>query len=154
MFFCSEALIIEALKAVLVGIEQDVEVEKRKEFYEVLYVPYVKGFSEGLQQKMRKLNIGVVPKKGEMLYSHLCKLKQKKEKDENKYVVYSIPCDTCRVRYVGETDQHFYDRRTQHQRDVKNRKLSNGLYAYLKANKGHKINWDGFVSLDSEKNWK
>ena len=71
----------------MVGIEQDVEVEKRKEFCEVLHVPYVKGFSEGLQRKLRKLNIGVVPKKGETLYSHLCKLKQKKEKDESKDVV-------------------------------------------------------------------
>jgi len=144
----------ETLKAILVGIEQDVEVEKRKEFCEVLHVPYVKGFSEGLQRKLRKLNIGVVPKKGETLYSHLCKLKQKKEKDESKDVVYSIPCDTCRVRYVGETGQHFCDRRNQHQRDVKNKKPSNGLYAHLKENKGHKINWEGFVYLDSEKNWK
>ena len=144
----------ETLKAILVGIEQDVEVEKRKEFCEVLHVPYVKGFSEGLQRKLRKLNIGVVPKKGETLYSHLCKLKQKKEKDESKDVVYSIPCDTCRVRYVGETGQHFCDRRSQHQRDVKNKKPSNGLYAHLKENKGHKINWEGFVYLDSEKNWK
>ena len=58
----------ETLKTILVGIEQDVEVEKSKEFCEVLHVPYVKGFSEGLQQKLRKLNIGVVPKKGETLY--------------------------------------------------------------------------------------
>ena len=128
--------------------------EKRKEFCEVLHVPYVTGFSEGLQRKLRKLNIGVVPKKGETLCSHLCKLKQKKEKDESKDVVYSIPCDTCRVRYVGETGQHFCDRRNQHQRDVKNKKPSNGLYAHLKENKGHKINWEGFVYLDSERNWK
>ena len=37
--------------------------------------------------------------------------------------------------------------------DVKNKKPSNGLYAHLKENKGHKINWEGFVYLDSEKNW-
>jgi len=58
----------ETLKAVLAGIEQNVEMEKRKKFCEVLHVPYVKGFSEGLQRMIRKLNIGVVPKKGEMLY--------------------------------------------------------------------------------------
>ena len=50
--------------------------------------------------------------------------------------------------------QHFSDRRSQHQRDVKNKKPSNGLYAHLKENKVHKINWEGFVYLDSEKNWK
>ena len=55
---------------------------------------------------------------------------------------------------MGETGQHFCDRRNQHQRDVKNKKPSNGLYAHLKENKGHKINWEGFVYLDSEKNWK
>ena len=54
----------------------------------------------------------------------------------------------------GETGQHFCDRRSQHQRDVKNKKPSNGLYAHLKENKGRKINWEGFVYLDSEKNWK
>ena len=67
-----------------------------------------------------------------------------------KNVVYLIPCDTCRVRYVGETGQHFCDRRSKHQRDVKNKKPSNGLYAHLKENKGHKINWEDFVYLDSE----
>ena len=34
------------------------------------------------------------------------------------------------------------------------KKPSNGLYAHLKENKGHKINWEGFVYLDSERNWK
>ena len=116
----------------MVGIEQNIEVEKRKEFCEVLHLP----------------------KKRETLYSHLCKLKQKKEKDESKDVGDSIPCDTRGVRYVGETGQHFCDSRSQHQRDVKNKKPSNGLYAHLKENKGHKINWEGFVYLDSKKNWK
>ena len=55
---------------------------------------------------------------------------------------------------MGEIGQHFCDRRNQHQRDVKNKKPSNRLYAHLKENKGHKINWEGFVYLDSEKNWK
>ena len=52
------------------------------------------------------------------------------------------------------TQIHFCDRRSQHQRDVKNKMPSNGLYAHLKENKGHKIYWEGFVYLDSERNWK
>ena len=39
-------------------------------------------------------------------------------------------------------------------RRMSNKKPSNGLYAHLKENKGHKINWEGFVYLDSEKNLK
>ena len=45
-----------------------------KECYDVLHAPYVKGFSEGLQRKLRKFNIGYVPKRGETLHTHLCKL--------------------------------------------------------------------------------
>ena len=92
----------ETLKAVLVGIEQEVEVITReKAFFEVLHAPYVKGFTEGLQRSLRKLNIGVVPKKGETLYSHVCKLKQKKEKDEHKDVIYSVPCGTLWCQVCG-----------------------------------------------------
>ena len=53
----------ETLKAVLKGVQQDVEVENQKDFFEVLHALYVKGFSKGLQRKLRKLQIGLVPKK-------------------------------------------------------------------------------------------
>ena len=85
----------EALKAVLVGIEQDVVIEEqRKDYVEVLHAPYVKGFTEGLQRKLKKLNVGVVQKKGETLYSNLCKLKQKRDMEDRKDLVYSVPCGT------------------------------------------------------------
>ena len=60
---------VETLKAVLVGLEQHVEPVNQKEFYDVLHAPYVKGFSEGLQRKLRKFNIGYVPKRVR-LYLH------------------------------------------------------------------------------------
>ena len=49
----------------LKGVQQDVEVENEKEYFEVLHAPYVKGFTEGLQRRLRRLNIGFVPKKRE-----------------------------------------------------------------------------------------
>ena len=52
----------------------------------------MKGFSEGLQRKLRRLQVGLVPKTGETLYSNLCKLKQRTEREECKNVVYSVPC--------------------------------------------------------------
>ena len=145
----------ETMKAVLVGIEQDLVIEeKNKDYFEVLYAPYVKGFTEGLQRKLKKLNVGVVPKKGETLYSNLCKLKQKGDKEDNKDLVYSVPCGTCGVRYVGETGQHYCDRRSQHQHDVTNRKSTNAFYSHLRRNKEHRIDWEGCVYLDREKNWR
>ena len=62
----------------------------------------VQGFSEGLQRKLRKLQVGLVPKSGETLYSNLCKLKQRREWEECKDVVYSVPCGDCGVHYIGE----------------------------------------------------
>ena len=67
----------ETMKAVLKGVQQHVEVENDKDFFEVLHAPYAKGFSEGLQRKLRKLLIGLVPKKQDTIYSNLCKLNQK-----------------------------------------------------------------------------
>ena len=62
----------ETLKAVLKGVEQDVEVENGKDYFEVLHAPYVKGFTEGLQRRLRKLNIGFVPKRRETACTNLC----------------------------------------------------------------------------------
>ena len=35
---------VENLKAVLVGVQQEVKAENQKEYYDVLYAPYVQGF--------------------------------------------------------------------------------------------------------------
>ena len=62
----------ETLKAALKGIQQDVKAEKNGDYCEVLHAPYIKGFLMGLQRKLRKVNIGFVPKRGETLYPGLC----------------------------------------------------------------------------------
>ena len=89
-------------------------------------------------------------KKGTTLASVLCKLKQKTEKEEKKNVDYIIKCKTCDMKYVGETGQQFHTRKQQHQRDVKNRVSTNGIYNHLKNNKKHKIGWDDAVFIDRE----
>ena len=126
-------------KSVGGGVEQDVEPVNQKEFYDVLYAPYVKGFSEGLQRKLRKFNIGYVPKQGETLYTHLCKLKQRVELEDRKNVICAVECKTCGIQYVGETGQHYCDRRRQHQGDVKNKKTTNGISEHLKHNQDTKL---------------
>ena len=145
----------ETLKAVLKGVEQKVKVEKPKEnYFEVLHAPYVKGFSEGLQRRLRRLQVGFVPKSGETIYSNVCRLKQRVDVDERKNVVYAVPCGDCGIRYFGETGQHFSDRKSQHQRDVKAGKTTNGFFCHVKENAGHKIDWESAVFVDYEKNWK
>ena len=145
---------VETLKAVLVGVQQELKAENQKEYYDVLHAPYVQGFSETLQRKLKRFQVGYVPKRGETLYNKLCRLKQTVELEDWKDVVYAIGCDTCGVHYVGEIGQHYYDRRRQHQGDVRNRKATNGIYDHLKNNEGHKVNWDKVNFLDKEINWK
>ena len=55
---------------------------------------------------------------------YIC-IKQLVELEDWKDVVYAIGCDTCGVHYVGDTGQHYYDRRKQHQGDVRNTKATN-----------------------------
>ena len=129
------------------------EKEKNEDYFEVLHAPYVRGFSESLQRKLRKVQIGFVPKKRETLYTQLCKLKQKVNFEDCKDVVYSVPCVKCGLRYMGETGQHFNDRRKQHERDVRNKKSTSGLYMHSKRGEGHVANWEKVVYVDREKHW-
>ena len=43
-----------------------------------------------------------------------------------------------------------HSKATAHQRDVKNRVSTNGIYNHLKNNKKHKIAWDDAVFIDRE----
>lgn len=144
----------ETLKATLVQSAGIQNLEKTEdEFCDILHAPYIQGFSEKLQKKLRKVNVGFIPKKGITMFDHLCHLKQKPEIMDRKNVIYAIGCSTCKKYYLGETGQNFSDRRNQHQNDIKNKKTTNGIYQHVKANRKHKIDWDRFHFVDSEKNW-
>ena len=55
----------------------------------------------------------------------------------------------------GRNRPAFCQRVAQHQRDMRNKKASNGFYAHIKNNnfKGHTIDWDRAVFLD-KKHWR
>ena len=132
---------VGTLKAVLVGVQQEVKPVQQKDYFDVLHAPYVKGFSESLQRKLNSFQVGHVPNRGETLYTKLCRLKQRVEPENWKNVVYAIECETCGVHCVGETGQHYCDRRKQHQGDRKKKKPTNEIYDRLKNNNGHEIKW-------------
>jgi hypothetical protein len=143
----------ETLKAIINNHNGDVETLNMKEdrYCNVLHAPYVQGFSEGIQKKLRNFKVGFIPKKSKTLFNHLCHLKQKTSMELKKGVIYAIPCGTCSNLYIGETGQHFEDRRNQHLRDVASKKKTNGFYDHLCHNKKHKIAWEKAVILDEEK---
>ena len=82
------------------------------------------------------------------------KLKQRVDFEECKDVVHSVPCMKCDLRYLGETGQHFCERMKQHERDVRNKKSTSGIYDHLRNNEGHSVNWAKLKYLDKENNWK
>ena len=81
------------------------EEEQKEEYFEVLHAPYIHGFTERLQKKLKPFNIGFVHKKGDTIFQNVCHLKQKIMKDEKKNRIYSVPCQTCGKSYIGETGQ-------------------------------------------------
>ena len=74
---------VETLKAVLV--QQEVKPVQQKDYLDVLHAPYVKGFSESLQRKLKSLQIGNSKERGN--YTKLCR---RVEPENWKHVVYAI----------------------------------------------------------------
>ena len=60
------------------------EEEQQEEYFEVLHAPYIHGFTERLQKKLKPFNIGFVHKTGDTIFQNVCHLKQKIMKDEKK----------------------------------------------------------------------
>ena len=143
---------IELKKALLEAAQKDEENEQ-SEYHNVLHAPYIQGFSEKLQKDLRKLGIGFVMKKGETLKTKLCKMKPKVEKEDKKDVDYIISCQTCQMKYLGETSQQFKDRKYQHKKDIEHKNTNNGIYCHLKKNKKHKIAWEQAIFIDRDSHY-
>ena len=86
------------------------EEEDTSEYYDCLYAPYIEGFSEKLQKDLKSLKVGVAFKTTKTLFCMVCKLKPKREIDDQKDVVYHIPCKSCASCYIGETGNKFTTR--------------------------------------------
>ena len=56
-----------------------------------------------MRKETLEVGIGVVPKKGETIYTNVFNLKQKKEFEVRKDVIYPIYCETCKLHYIGKT---------------------------------------------------
>ena len=148
----NESWAIELQKELMEAAQKDSNGETYQ-FYNVLHAPYIQGFSEKLQKDLKKLGIGFVMKKGETLKTKLCKLKPNTEKEDKKDVDYILSCQTCQMKYIGETSQQFKNRKYQHQKDVQNKNENNGIYCHLKKNKKHKIAWEKVIFVDRDSHY-
>jgi len=138
-------------------VENDIENDEVKDEEakkdDVLCLPYVPKYSEQLQKRLGKLGVRVIFKKGQTLNDVISNVKPKKEKIRKKNVVYRIPCADCDQTYTGETAQIFEDRRGQHKACVKSQVENNGIAMHVKDTQ-HRVDWDNFFFLDSDRYYK
>ena len=52
------------------------------------------------------------------------------------YLIYKIPCQDCKLCYIGETAQWYGERGKQHMRCVRNQDDNNALFRHIKET-GH-----------------
>ena len=144
----------ETKKTVMREMQQSFDEEEQKEeYFEVLHAPYIHGFTQRLQKKLKPFNIGFVHKKGDTIFQNVCHLKQKIMKDEKKNRIYSVPCQTCGKSYIGETGQQISRRIYQHQYDIHKKKATNGIFKHMEENPDHIISWENIAFVDQESNW-
>ena len=97
--------------------EHDGNVEKNeraKERTESIVVPYIKGVSEKLWKDLAKEDVNLVFKKGQTLHTMIFNGKYKKNDGRKKDLIYKIPCNDCKLCYIGETAQWYDEREKQH----------------------------------------
>ena len=128
--------------------------QKKKGYYDILHAPYIQGFTENLQKKLRRFNIGMVHKKGDTIKQIICHTKQKVPKMQQKNRVYRFDCRECKSWYIGETGQKMEKRTYQHQNDVKNGRETNAIFMHLQEHKDHYIQWQEVSYLEHEEDWK
>ena len=135
--------------------QENVEQEDDKSnYYDVLHVPYVAGFSEKLAKDLNCVNVGMTFQKGKTIFNSVCKLKPPKHSDERKNVVYCLGCKSCDQCYLGETQQFFPSRRYQHEYAIRCKQKTNGIAQHILKNERHTIDWDNRVFLDFEPHWR
>jgi predicted GIY-YIG superfamily endonuclease len=80
-------------------------------------------------------------------------MKTKTEYLDKKDVVYSFPCQTCGLKYIGETSKTLKQRKEQHERDVRNKVTTNGMANHVKNRKQHRIGWEQGSIITEEQDW-
>ena len=90
--------------------------------------------------------IEIVAKSGTKI-KDLCKQKTDKPTNQNS-AVYSIPCDTCKKVYIGETYRGMDKRVKEHKADIRHVRSTTGLAKHI-FEYSHDVDWNGVKILKS-----
>ncbi|XP_011859448.1 PREDICTED: uncharacterized protein LOC105556944 [Vollenhovia emeryi] len=114
--------------------------------------PYIKGVSESVNHKLRKVGINTlltIPKKLD------CIIKKEKDaltNDQKVEVVYKIDCKYCNASYVGQTKRHLKTRINEHAKDIMKHVGNHSVVSKHRTSLGHDFDWSTPHVLHRESN--
>ena len=96
----------------------------------IAVLPYIKGLTEPLARTLQKHDIKVYNKPVKTLERQFPSAKQKPPIEEQKNVVYQIPCQDCSWSYIGKTGRSLKARKSEQIRNVKQSKKGSNFANY------------------------
>nr|VZI00064.1 unnamed protein product [Spirometra erinaceieuropaei] len=100
-----------------------------------LAIPYVKNVSEATARILNPFGIGVAHKPESTIRQQIMRPKDPLPATEQSAVVYSIPCQNCNARYVGETGKRLCTRLHEHQLAVNREDKLSLVYGHMQQEK-------------------
>ncbi|BHF79603.1 hypothetical protein SprV_0702272400 [Sparganum proliferum] len=97
-----------------------------------LAIPYVKNVSEATARILKPFGIGVAHKPESTIRQQIMRPKDPLPVTEQSSVVYSIPCQNCDARYVGETGKRLGTRLHEHQLAINRKDKLSMVYGHVK----------------------
>ena len=106
-------------------------------------IPYIRGISEKIKGFLKQFGAHVFFKKHRTIGQIICKNSPLYTKEEQKNLVYEIPCNDCDSCYVGMTQRKVGVRMKEHKKAVKMKDKRSALTRHSLDN-GHSLNIDNF----------
>lgn len=117
--------------------------KSKNEIKRYIAAPYVPGLSDCLKKSLAKHGLGLSCKATNTIGQLYTKTKYKVPFENRSKVTYDIPCKDCFEIYEGQSKQKMHLRRSQHKRDVKNKKVFEGTALSQHATiNNHEINFE------------
>ena len=116
-------------------------------------LPYIQNVTERISRILSSYNIKTCMKPNQTLREILSKPKDQVEKLQQTGVVYSIPCQQCDVKYIGETKRALGTREKEHQAALRRNHAKQSALAEHAIQTGHDIDWEHSTIIYKEERW-
>lgn len=121
-------------------------------FYKIPYIPHL---YQKLKTILKSEHTNIVPYPTKLMRNVYTGIKDVTPKIEKSHLVYSIPCNNCGLKYIGQTKQKLKARIRNHETDCKmynSDKSANTALARHRFSTLHTFNFDDTRILETETN--